>query len=388
MPGSDPSFDALREAIAALADRHAGELVEEAEAQARERVRASLTDAIADALFERSAAELAARHIDVAASGRSAAGPAHRSPPETAGDRRPAERAAPARHEGALQEEPAAPAPGDPAAATGGGEATYVFGIAEATDRLGDLPGFEPHRGVRPIALGSLSAIVTTVDLAEFGEQALQQNLEDLEWIERTARTHETVLGALAQQTAVVPMRLCTIYRDDGQVATMLTERGEEFAATLGRLRGRTEWGVKLIAEPGALEEIARGRGGGEESAEAGLSPGLAYLDRKQREQRARGDVETTAAEIAGDAHARLAATSAAARLNKLQARELGGHSGDMILNGAYLVDDGDFDRFEGALEALRDELGTDAIAAELTGPWPAYNFASAEDDEVLRVAG
>lgn len=386
MSGADANFDALRAAVEALAEREAGELVAEAEADARERVRSSLTDAIAGALLERSAAELAARHLEDAASVLRAQEP---PPPQMRG----------AVPEGA--EAPPAPETLAPPVAESGesdgeatyvnGEATYVFGVADGRTELGELAGFDERHAVRAIGRGAIAAVVATVGLDEFGEQALQKNLEDLKWIEGAARTHESVLGELIARTTVVPMRLCTIYRDDEQVAAMLDERADGFVETLERLRGHTEWGVKLIAAPGALEVAAQARGGAADADDPDLSPGLAYLDRKQRQQRARGDVEEIAAALADDAHGRLAAVSNRARLNKLQARELGGHSGDMILNGAYLVDDEGFDRFEGAIAALRDDLARDAVEVEMTGPWPAYNFAAPEDDGdpgILRVAG
>jgi hypothetical protein len=43
-----------------------------------------------------------------------------------------------------------------------------------------------------------------------------------------------------------------------------------------------------------------------------------------------------------------------------------------MVLNAAYLVDEERALAFGAAVE----ELGDDALCFELTGPWPAYNFA------------
>jgi hypothetical protein len=60
------------------------------------------------------------------------------------------------------------------------------------------------------------------------------------------------------------------------------------------------------------------------------------------------------------------------------QSRELAGYRGDMVFNGAYLVED----ERVAAFTALLDELGSQyaplGLAFDLTGPWPAYNFADA----------
>jgi gas vesicle protein GvpL/GvpF len=49
-----------------------------------------------------------------------------------------------------------------------------------------------------------------------------------------------------------------------------------------------------------------------------------------------------------------------------------------MLLNGAYLVPDGD-ERFAAEVARLAEEHADAGITFELTGPWPPYNFA--EDD-------
>jgi hypothetical protein len=58
------------------------------------------------------------------------------------------------------------------------------------------------------------------------------------------------------------------------------------------------------------------------------------------------------------------------------QSAELSGHSGEMVLNGAYLVDDERLDGFRSVVEELGRAYADSGLAFELTGPWPAYNFA------------
>jgi hypothetical protein len=46
-----------------------------------------------------------------------------------------------------------------------------------------------------------------------------------------------------------------------------------------------------------------------------------------------------------------------------------------MVLNGAYLVPAGD-ERLRGEVERLAAEHSELGLEYELTGPWPAHNFA------------
>jgi len=80
---------------------------------------------------------------------------------------------------------------------------------------------------------------------SEFGEAALRQNLEDLDWLERTARAHHKVIETVAKERPVVPMRLATVYSSDEAAAGMLAERAADLRQALTRLARRSEWGVK-----------------------------------------------------------------------------------------------------------------------------------------------
>src|SRR5262249_30187662 len=154
------------------------------------------------------------------------------------------------------------------------------YAIAErvAATSLGQIRGVG-EGPVRTVAAAGLTAVAGDVALAEFGEEALRRNLEDLGWLEATARAHHRGIDAVAQQGRLVPMRLATVYSGDANVAAMLTEREADFRSALRRMSGREEWGVKAYADqqPGA---------GGDESGAAarpssqGTGAGVAYLRR------------------------------------------------------------------------------------------------------------
>ena len=40
---------------------------------------------------------------------------------------------------------------------------------------------------------GDLAALLSPVPLAEYGDERLREHLEDISWLERTARAHEAV---------------------------------------------------------------------------------------------------------------------------------------------------------------------------------------------------
>ncbi|WP_433471733.1 GvpL/GvpF family gas vesicle protein [Spirillospora sp. CA-142024] len=270
--------------------------------------------------------------------------------------------------------------------------AVYLYGVAQDLDpaALRGTAGVAgaPVRGVRA---AGLTALVSTVRLEEYGEAALRANLEDLGWLEATARAHHEVVDRAAHAAPTAPVRIATIYRDDERVAEVLAAQGERFTEVLDLITGRSEWGVKIYADAGVLrgdtggtpgggmgEDVPDSGGGLEPSAESltGTTPGgvgTAYLRRRQQERRRRADAERRVAGQADAVHTELADHAVASRHHPPQDPRLTGRSGVQVLNVAYLLDD---DQVEGFLEvtrAARERLP--ALQVEVTGPWPPYSF-------------
>jgi hypothetical protein len=350
------SLSALREAIDAFAVDHAPELVAEARAEATARARRMLADAMVESLLEEAGTELRSTVQPPAA-------PRQRmrrqSPPEEPGRERHSTEARSTRRR------------------TEDEAGCYVYGVARAEDASlpKELPGVDPEHPAMVIRHGDLAAIASLVSLSEFGEEELRENLNDVEWLEEKARAHERILDVALARMTVVPMRLCTIYSSEAHVREMLDRERDIFAEALNRLAGKTEWGVKLIAEPGAVDRAAAGRPNDQADAAEAVTPGVAYLREKSRENRARELETEIAEEWASEAHEVLASRASEALRNPLQNPELSGETGEMLLNGVYLVEDTQIEPFREAVDELNGRFEALGARAELTGPWPPYNF-------------
>jgi hypothetical protein len=252
---------------------------------------------------------------------------------------------------------------------------SYVYAITRRPDAgvVRDLRGIAGAE-VRWVEGGDIAAVVSSVDADEFGEEGLRRNLENLKWLESTVRDHNRVVESVATAMAVAPMGLATAYFSDDRVREMLTERAGTFADVLDRVTGRTEWGVKGYADLGA--ELTED----EPESVSSESPGVAYLRRVRERRSSRERAEQQALHEAGEVHETLAELSEASRIHPPQSRELAGYEGVMVLNGAYLVNDGRNDEFVGAVRSLAERHP--ALRLELTGPWPAYSFATIRAEE------
>jgi hypothetical protein len=272
------------------------------------------------------------------------------------------------------------------AGAEEGGGALYVYcvGAREELAPLfgGELPdAMEGGRGLELVGHEDLAAVACAVPLADYGEGALDTKLADAAWTATRALRHERAVEYFARRATVLPLRFGTIYLRRENVARMLEERGAQLRPALERLKGREEWGLNVYVERARLREqvaslSARLR---EMEGEAAASPpGRAYLIRKKvdalRDEEARAETRRAAAAIE-DELAAACDGSARLRVHKDEA----GEQGETAARLAFLVRRENFDEFRAAAERLAERYTPLGFRFELTGPWPAYNFAESE---------
>lgn len=244
-----------------------------------------------------------------------------------------------------------------------------VLAGASATDTIAGLSGVagEP---VRIVSAHDLAAAVGTVDLDEFGEEALRRNLEDLDWLAAKARAHDAVISTIARKAPLIPMRMATVYLDDGRVRQLLESRRGDFLAALERVTGRQELGVKAYADPKAL--LAQGDSG--QTGAGAQRSGTAYLLRRRQQLASQEDAYRAAAAAAERIHAELLRHAVDGKRKPASDPSLSGRDGWTVLNGTYLIARDRVEAFREAVAALdRHSAG---IELEITGPWPPYSFA------------
>ena len=208
----------------------------------------------------------------------------------------------------------------------------YLYAIAAGSRpaaRWPDVPALGGGR-LEVVRHAGLEAVVSTVDLEEYGEEGLRRNLEDLAWLEEVARAHDTVVQAAATHAPTAPLRLATICLDDAGVRERLDSWHDALEEALDRVEGRREWSVKVFA---------RSRPAPQPAVSQPATGGAAYLQRKKAENQAREADESSAAAIADEVHERLAARSVAGRRLAPQDPRLTGRPERMLHNGAYLVE-------------------------------------------------
>ncbi|MGN6679849.1 MAG: GvpL/GvpF family gas vesicle protein [Streptosporangiaceae bacterium] len=248
----------------------------------------------------------------------------------------------------------------------------WVYAVAERAPETGHPTGIG-GLPVRSLAGDGLVAVVSEVGMSEFGESALRANLEDLVWLEATAKAHHQVIDDLASTQPVVPMRLATVFHSDASLRAMLAARRHELHEVLDRIGQRREWGVKVFVA--TADRTPKTRADAERGAVAAVGSGAAYLQRRRTQLDASKRARHEEARSAEEVHAALCQLAADSRLHPPQVPQLAGTKAPMLLNAAYLLDEASERRFSDAVLELAQQYR--AIQLQLTGPWPPYSFAS-----------
>lgn len=259
----------------------------------------------------------------------------------------------------------------------GAGSGVYVYAVLPAGSASvpSGLVGLDGRGEVTVCEHDGLAAVVSAVDLDEFGEEQLRDNLVRPEWLEERARGHQRVLAAFVDAPALLPLRFGAIFHGGEQVRAMLAENAETFARTLERLRGTREWAVKGFVDH---EVLMSDLAGPDDATDEPRGEGHAYFARKQREADAQERAHAAVEELAREVHETLATYAAQASLLAVR-----GDARPLALNAAYLVEREKETAFLRVVERVAQEREARGLRVEVTGPWPPYSFAGGSEDTV-----
>src|SRR5438445_7755778 len=170
--------------------------------------------------------------------------------------------------------------------------ATYVYCVIAAArrPRLTRMPAGLPHTGrVRLLDIeAGLFAAVADAPLHRYGEAAINRGLADLDWVSRAAVAHEAVVESFIAETAVLPMKLFTIFTtDDRAVAHVRAER-RRIAALVKRVANHQEWGVRVV-----LDRTRATAAAPKKRMSASARTGVDYLTRKKAQRDAAVELAT-----------------------------------------------------------------------------------------------
>ena len=256
--------------------------------------------------------------------------------------------------------------------------ATYAFCVVAnpTRPRLGrktaGLPGMGPVR-LLDVDRGLFLA-VADAPLEQYGEAQINRGLSDLDWVSRAAIAHEAAVESFIAESAVLPMKLFTIFTSDERALDYARGERQRLRAAAKRVANQQEWGVRVILDRARAvrARTATNRAEGRSAPEAPPS-GIAYLTRKKAQRDASAELAEHARETIAALYDRLAARSSAAK--RKASGELPVETGPLLLDAAFLVPRARSKSFQSLMARESKSLGRHGYGVTLTGPWPPYSF-------------
>ncbi len=242
------------------------------------------------------------------------------------------------------------------------------------------LPPMNGIDGVSPVCLfawADVGALFSSVPLAEFGEEALQRNIQDTRWLEEKVRHHEAVVEAAMRTGPVLPMKFGTIFVDLKKIGDLIKDNAPTLRASLEELRDKEEWGVRgfanrVILRAATLQHDPALRALSE--AASAQSPGQAFFLRKRVEALASTRSQDRRQALVLEARATIQTTVVALADQRPLITDASGDE-EIVLNMACLVRQEGVGSFLAAANQWNQNHGGEGPRLVASGPWPPYHF-------------
>jgi len=217
----------------------------------------------------------------------------------------------------------------------------------------------------------NLYVVVADAPLDRYGEAAINRGLGDLDWVSRAAIAHEAVVEAFIGETAVLPMKLFTIFMNDERALAHVRGERARIAAMVKRVANHQEWGVRVVLDRARAASAQRTPAKARTARPA--ASGLAYLAQKKAQRDAAAELATNARQTVAALYDKLSARARDAR--RRPASEMPIDGGPLLLDAAFLVPRARATSFQTLTAREAKSLERQGYGLTVTGPWPPYTF-------------
>ena len=231
----------------------------------------------------------------------------------------------------------------------------YLYGISAPAPKMKVSGSIAGSSSVQSIENSGLQAWFSSVSAQEFGEN-LAANMENLEWLASASVRHQRVVSQISAEITLLPARFGTVFASETSLLEHIKRQKAALLATLKRIDGSEEWGVKLFLRSpsaSALVEAASGRDY--------LRAKAATLQTGKRRQ-----LDPEVVEFARELQAIAADSAPAGKVSSGQ--------NNLEWQASFLLRKKDRPKWERVLKRYATRWA-DHREIQCTGPWPPYSF-------------
>ncbi|MGG1576125.1 GvpL/GvpF family gas vesicle protein [Fictibacillus sp. NRS-1165] len=261
----------------------------------------------------------------------------------------------------------------------------YLYGLipTEEEKRESVIPfkGLDEQKEAYSVQIGKITAVVCNLDSKEYSEASIEEKINNnMEWLQKKALHHHNALLNLKQKYTVIPMKFCTIYKNENSMRKTIENNQEKITDSFLHLAETEEWNLKIYCDDSLLKKYVSGRNiniASKKEEISKLPPGRQFFEKRKLDQLLDKELETEKESVCEQIHDRLKQFSLNHTVKNNWSKDVTGKKYDMSWNSVYLIA---VDRVEEYLEEINSmtkEMEEYGWKFEASGPWPAYHFAS-----------
>lgn len=240
------------------------------------------------------------------------------------------------------------------------------------------LAGMDGNGTLYAIENSGFYAIVGNVDLAQYGEEAMAEKGEDVDWLKEKAVMFMNIILKLSALSSIIPMKFLTIFKSEERVKDIISENHEQFTHNFTKINHRGELSVKIYCdEKKYKEKVMEDEIINFETSLVGKPKGAAFFLRKKFDGELDDKIRNRICNLANDFIDSIKSLATDMKSNKILTKEITEIATPMILNCAFLVDNEMQEQFNAKIDDLKvkGNYERDGFIIEVSGPWPPFSF-------------
>jgi hypothetical protein len=164
------------------------------------------------------------------------------------------------------------------------------------------------------------------------------------------------------------------IFKNEEGLKELLAKSYSSYRAKIVELKGKEEFGAKVILDEAGLKRIrAEVERESEELVKlkksmAKATRGTLYLLKIKMDEALRSETAKKVGDVSGAVHTELGRAAVQSTLLKSDHEQI-------ILNGAYLVERSRHHEFQSEAEKVKSKFEKQGVSIHVSGPWAPYSF-------------
>ena len=206
-----------------------------------------------------------------------------------------------------------------------------------------------------------ISAVVSNTPFKE-----MQPDLENI-------TAHQRVIDESRLHGTTLPVRFGIMFKSDEGVKKMLAKSYKELKSKATRLKGKDEFGLKIIIDQSDLKKFTPASEDNSEIKKlkkeiSSSGKGTAYFLKMKMDEAIRNQTYKKIDQLSGQIHRELANVADESCLLKSDFDQI-------VLNAAYLINCDKATGFHQKLDSLKKKYENVGLTFHLSGPWAPYSF-------------